>query len=68
MCVRILLILGAFCHIAMVEVVNLRLPVDLQFNPMGWYVQKTMRLRLEYARLFPGGSLCIKSEIAARVC
>jgi hypothetical protein len=63
--------LGTFCHIEMVEAVNSRLPVDLQFNPMGWYFQKTMRLHREYARLFPGGSLVLKVRLllgCAAVC
>jgi hypothetical protein len=70
-CVPILGILGAFCHIGMVEAVNSQLPVDLQFNPMGWYFQKTMRLHREYARLFPGGSLVLRVRLLlgfAAVC
>jgi hypothetical protein len=70
-CVPILGILGTFCHIEMVETANSRLPVDLQFNPMGWYFQKTMRLQREYHRLFPGGSLVLRVRLLlglAAVC
>ena len=62
-CVPILGILGTLCHTEMVEMVNARLPVDLQFDPMGWYFQKTMRLHREYRRLFPRGSLVLKVRL-----
>ena len=70
-CVPILGVLGTFCHIEIVEKVNSRLPVDLQFNPMGWYFQKTMRLHREYQRLFPGQPLVLRVRLLlgfAAVC
>jgi hypothetical protein len=41
----------------MVDEVNSRLPKEMQFEPLGWYLDKTVRLHHEYRRLLPQGGL-----------
>ena len=42
---------------AIIDAVNAKLSPDEQFNPIGWYPQKTFRLHREYRRLYPQGGL-----------
>ena len=42
---------------AMVDAVNAKLPEDERFQPLGWYLTKTLRLHREYRRLYPVGTL-----------
>jgi len=42
---------------AIIDAVNAKLSPDEQFNPIGWYPQKTFRLHQEYRRLYPQGGL-----------
>ena len=40
-----------------VTAVNARLPSSEHFEALGWWLGKTERLRREYRRLYPSGSL-----------
>ena len=42
---------------AIIDAVNAKLLPHEQFNPFGWYPQKTFRLHREYRRLYPQGGL-----------
>jgi hypothetical protein len=41
----------------MVDKVNMLLPTERQFAPLGWYYSKYKRLNYEYRRLYPDGNL-----------
>lgn len=45
------------CVFAMVEDINKLLPAEKQYSPMWWYPGKLSRLRGDYRRLHPQGSL-----------
>jgi hypothetical protein len=47
----------------MVDQVNGKLPKDVQFSPLGWYLSKTLRLHREYRRLFPDGQLLLQVRL-----
>jgi hypothetical protein len=47
----------------MVDQVNGRLPKDVQFSPLGWYLPKTLRLHREYRRLLPDGRLLLQIRL-----
>ena len=51
----------------MVDQVNGRLPKDMQFSPLGWYLSKTLRLHREYRRLFPDGELLLQARLLMAV-
>jgi hypothetical protein len=42
---------------AVVDAVNARLSPDDQFDHLGWYPTKTLRLHREYYKLYPQGNL-----------
>jgi hypothetical protein len=42
---------------AIVDAVNEKLPKDEQFERLGWYLTKTLRLHGEYRRFYPVGGL-----------
>lgn len=44
----------------MVDEVNEKLPKENQFDLLGWYLPKTLRLHREYKRLYPTGQLSRK--------
>ena len=50
-------IAGAVTNVAIVEAVNAQLPPQERFNPLGWWLSKTLRLHREYRRLYPSGGL-----------
>ena len=54
-------------HLAIVEAVNSRLPPPKQFEQLGWGPRKSFRLRREYRRLYPEGTLLRRAGILAYV-
>ena len=50
---------------AIVEAVNAKLPTDEQFNPLGWYLPKTLNLHRAYRRLYPDGRLLKRQAVFA---
>jgi hypothetical protein len=46
-----------------VEKVNERLPKEQQFAPLWWYWPKYQKLRREYKRLYPEGTLLRKVRV-----
>jgi len=52
---------------AIVDAVNAKLPKDDQFNPIGWWLPKTLRLHHQYNRLYPDGPLVRRQGILAAV-
>lgn len=54
-------------HLAIVEAVNSRLPPPKQFEELGWGPGKTYRLRNEYRRLYPEGTLLRRAGILSYV-
>lgn len=53
-------LIATLASFEMVEQVNTRLPTEVQFSPLGWYLPKTFRLHREYRRLFPEGKLLLR--------
>lgn len=68
LCVGGLGLYASIIQFAIVDAVNEKLPNDEQFQHLGWYLTKTARLRREYRRLYPTGTLlrrqCILSWVA----
>ncbi|HZM90010.1 MAG TPA: hypothetical protein VFF31_26050 [Blastocatellia bacterium] len=48
---------AAINHYAIVEAVNAKLRREEEFELLGWYPRKALRLRSEYRRLYPTGRL-----------
>jgi hypothetical protein len=59
-CVSACGIIATIANFEMVEKVNDKLPKEEQFGALGWYLSKTLRLHLEYRRLYPDGRLVLK--------
>jgi hypothetical protein len=59
-CVSVMGIISTLTGLEMVDKVNERLPEGEQFDPLGWYTSKALRLHREYKRLFPDGRLHLK--------
>jgi hypothetical protein len=56
-------LISALVNSQMMDQVNGRLPKDVQFSPLGWYLPKTLRLHREYRRLFPDGQLLLQVRL-----
>ena len=56
-------LIAAHGNSKMVDRVNGKLPKDVQFSPLGWYLSKTLRLHREYRRLFPDGQLLLQVRL-----
>jgi hypothetical protein len=56
-------LLSTFLSDKMVDQVNKKLPMDLQFSPLGWHPAKTLRLHREYQKLYPGGQLVLQVRL-----
>ena len=56
-CVAGLGIAGTTNGFAIVDAVNAKLPANERFDPLGWWLGKTLRLHSEYRRLYPSGGL-----------
>jgi len=59
-CVAVVGIISTLTHLEMVDKVNEHLPKEEQFDQLGWYMTKSLRLFREYKRLFPDGRLRLK--------
>ena len=57
MCGSLCAIASSFAIFEMVDKVNEQLPKEQQFGWLGWYWFKYQRLKHEYKRLYPYGSL-----------
>ena len=57
LCVGGLGIAATFTQFAIVDAVNEKLPKNDQFEHLGWYLTKTLRLHREYRRFYPNGKL-----------
>jgi len=56
-------LLSTLLSAKMVNQVNKKLPMDLQFSPLGWHPVKTLRLHREYQKLYPGGQLVLQVRL-----
>ena len=56
-CVGFLGLAGTINQFAIVDAVNAKLPASDQFDAIGWWLPKTLRLHKEYRRLYPDGGL-----------
>lgn len=56
-CIGGLGIASTITHSAIVEAVNEKLPREKQFEILGWYFPKYLKLISEYRRLYPTGGL-----------
>jgi hypothetical protein len=50
-------IAATITQFAIVDAVNEKLPKSKQFEHLGWYLAKTLRLYCEYRRFYPKGKL-----------
>ena len=50
---------------AIVDAVNAKLPTDDQFDRIGWFLPKTLRLHRQYRHLYPDGRLVQRQGILA---
>jgi len=57
LCVGVLGIAGTINTFAIVDAVNAKLPASDQFDAIGWWPSKTLRLQRQYRRLYPDGRL-----------
>ena len=62
-CTSLCGIMATLAHQSMVAAVNGRLLEVEQFQPLGWYWEKTQRLNRDYRRLFPEGRLHLKIRV-----
>ncbi len=67
LCAGALGILAAINHSAIIDAVNAKLPTNNQFESIGWYPTKTLRLHREYRRLYPDGNLISRQGILAAI-
>lgn len=62
-CVSICGLLSALLGFEMIDKVNEKLPKEEQFESLGWYTEKTLRLHREYKRLYPDGQLLLRDRV-----
>ena len=62
-CVSVCGLLSTFASSGMVDQVNAKLPKAEQFEGLGWFTEKTLRLHREYRRLYPEGRLLFKLRV-----
>jgi hypothetical protein len=65
LCVGGLGLASAIAQFAMVDAVNEKLSRNEQFSPFWWHPAKTIRLHVEYRRLYPTGKL-LRRSVALR--
>jgi hypothetical protein len=63
--VGVLGIVGTINQFAIVEAVNAKLPPGDQFDTLGWWPSKTLRLHRQYRRLYPDGRLLWRQGVLA---
>jgi hypothetical protein len=54
---------SAINQFAIVDAVNAKLRADDQFDAIGWWPPKTLRLHMQYRRLYPNGGLLRRQGI-----
>jgi hypothetical protein len=54
---------AAISHFAIIDAVNAKLPKEEQFEQLGWYLTKTLRLHREYRRFYPEGRLLLRQGV-----
>ena len=67
LCVGGLGMAAAITTFAIVDAVNAKLPTSEQFDHLGWWLPKTLRLHREYRRLYPDGSLLRREGVLAGI-
>ena len=67
LCVGVVGILAAINQFAIVQAVNNKLASDNQFNPLGWWLSKTISLQKQYRRLYPNGDLLRRQGVLTAV-
>ena len=65
LCVGVLGFAGTINQFAIVDAVNAKLPVGDQFDAIGWWLPKTLKLHREYRRLYPDGGLLWRQGVLA---
>lgn len=65
LCVGGLGLAATITFYAIVDAVNARLPSEEQFELLGWYGKKSLRLKSEYRRLYPQGRLLWREGVLA---
>jgi len=60
-------IASATTQLAIVDAVNEKLANDEQFQHLGWYLTKTLRLYREYQRFYPTGKLLRRQRILSSI-
>lgn len=68
LCVGGLGLAATITHYEIVDAVNARLPPEEQFELLGWYGAKSLRLNREYRRLYPQGTLVWREGVLAAAC
>ena len=63
LCVGALGLASTINQFAIIEAVNAQLPAAEQFDPFWWGPSKTFRLRREYRRLYPEGTLLRRQSV-----
>jgi len=63
LCVSVFGIAGTINQFAIVDAVNAKLPLADQFDALGWWPGKTLRLHKQYRRLYPNGNLLRRQRI-----
>ena len=67
LCVGGLGLSASIIQFAIVDAVNEKLPNDEQFQHLGWYLTKTLRLYREYQRFYPTGKLLRRQRILSSI-
>jgi len=62
-CGSICAMTAMFTNYKMMDKVNDRLPKAEKFDPLFWYLSKSLRLRREYKRLYPDGRLLFRVRV-----
>jgi hypothetical protein len=56
-------LIATLAHQEMVDKINEKASEKERFDPLGWYWEKSQRLRREYRRLYPQGTLIRKTRL-----
>jgi hypothetical protein len=63
LCVGGFSLAAASTQFAIVDAVNEKVPKNEQFEHLGWYLSKTLRLHNEYRRFYPDGKLLRRQRV-----
>ena len=64
-CVGVLGVAGTINQFTLVEAVNAKLPPNEQFDAIGSWLPKSLRLHRQYRRLYPEGGLLTRQGVLA---